>query len=148
MEDKAVRSIRKGYLGLIRKGNHGELRGTENGPIGLSRNLSDSGTLRGWILGLVLFHVFWPNAQSSSLSLSPGIPVWWSCSQGREDPVTASVTHIPTPLCPQPMITPSLQLLPFTPTLGVLFSIPLVALLSVHLLSDVYIPAWIQESVG
>lgn len=68
--------------------------------------------------------------------------------QGLEDPVTASGTHIPTPLSPQPMITPSLQLLPFTPTLGVSLSIPLVALLSAHLLSDVYIPGWIQDSVG
>lgn len=58
MEDKAVRSIQKGYLGLIRKGNRGELGGTENGPAGLSRSLSDSRTLRCWILGLVLFNVF------------------------------------------------------------------------------------------
>ena len=68
--------------------------------------------------------------------------------QGLEDPVTASGTHIPTPLCPQPMITPSLQLLPFTPTLGISLSIPLVALLSAHLLSDVCIPGWIQDSMG
>lgn len=31
-EDKARRSRRKGILGLSRKGNHGGLGGTENGP--------------------------------------------------------------------------------------------------------------------
>ena len=46
------------------------------------------------------------------------------------------------------MITPSLQLLPFTPTLGISLPIPLVALLSAHLLSDVYIPGWIQDNMG
>lgn len=88
MEDKAVRSIQKGYLGLIRKGNCGELGGTENSPVGLSRSLSDSRTLRCWILGLVLFHVFWPNAHSSLLSLSlfPGIRVWQSWSSRTRRP--------------------------------------------------------------
>lgn len=46
-----MRSIQKGYLGLIRKGNHGELGGTENGPIGLSKSLSDSGHCDAGFLG-------------------------------------------------------------------------------------------------
>lgn len=154
----------KNILGLIREGNHGELKGTENGPISLSRTLwGGEQTTRAMVrhpdagfLGLVS-STYSVDTRSLALALSPSLSFSPSLQLSESSGLVLTRRHYyclcdsypqllssSSPFFPLPFLH-----LPFlNPTLGDLFSIPLVALLLACFLSDTYIPYWIQDCVG